>query len=317
MEVFNNAKTYTMEKDLITQPGKTRRINAATTYNSFEEMQQKLGKKDNAFMVVDSSEIDFSLSMIPAKTDDVALVFVDKGTLALMHELNTYTLSEGMLLIKAPNVIARLISLNANSHFKVLVFTPRFASAPGVPVKHLETIALAASKNPVITLDAVSAAMVDTLFSMLKGKAGLQEKPELYNETIEHAFSLLILELASFIKTKSIESPTTLGRKEYLTFQFLKLSGRHIREHRSVNFYAEMLYVTPKYLSMVVKEVTGKTCGELIDEMVVKEAKVLLDNPEVSIAHVADELNFSDQFFFSKYFKKQTGKSPLHYRMAV
>ena len=84
----------------------------------------------------------------------------------------------------------------------------------------------------------------------------------------------------------------------------------------SVNFYANLLYVTPKHLSICVKEITGKPCGELIDERVVAEAKALLHNQELTVAHVAEELNFSDQFFFSKYFKKCTGMSPKHCRMA-
>jgi AraC-like DNA-binding protein len=97
----------------------------------------------------------------------------------------------------------------------------------------------------------------------------------------------------------------------------LKLLREHVKEQRSVNFYADMLYVTPKHLSMCVKEITGKTCGEIIDEMVVAEAKALLHNSELTIGRVADELNFSDQYFFSKYFKKRTGMSPMNYRMAV
>ena len=82
-------------------------------------------------------------------------------------------------------------------------------------------------------------------------------------------------------------------------------------------FYAGILHVTPKYLSKTVKEITGKTCGEMIDEMVVIEAKALLNDTSLTIGQVADELHFSDQFFFSKYFKKQTGISPFGYRTAV
>ena len=77
------------------------------------------------------------------------------------------------------------------------------------------------------------------------------------------------------------------------------------------------MQVKTKQLSTCVKEFTGKNFGDLIGEMVVADAKALLHNPELTIGHVADELTFSDQFFFSKYFKKRTGMSPLHYRMAA
>ena len=147
-------------------------------------------------------------------------------------------------------------------------------------------------------------------------KGNSDEKTQWHDETIQHLFSVLILEIVSLIKRKISENPSHYTRKVYLTFQFLKLLREHIKEQRSVNFYADLLYVSPKHLSMCVKEIAGRTCGEIINEMVVAEAKALLHNPDLTIGHVADELNFSDQYFFSKYFKKRTGVSPLRYRMA-
>jgi YesN/AraC family two-component response regulator len=72
--------------------------------------------------------------------------------------------------------------------------------------------------------------------------------------------------------------------------------------------------VTPKYLSQTVKEVSGKTAGEFIDEMVMMEAKVLLSDLSLSVAQVSEELFFSDQFFFSKFFKNHAGITPSAYR---
>jgi YesN/AraC family two-component response regulator len=169
----------------------------------------------------------------------------------------------------------------------------------------------------VLYLDTTSTPGIVTLLSLFQHKGSLNEKPPLYDESLRYAFSLLVLEIASIFNSKKIDMPSSVTRKEHLTFQFLKLLREHIKENRSVNFYANILYVTPKYLSKCVKEVTGKTCGEVIDEMVVTEAKVLLDDYSLTIGQVADELHFSDQFFFSKYFKKHTGTSPLHYRTAV
>jgi YesN/AraC family two-component response regulator len=96
--------------------------------------------------------------------------------------------------------------------------------------------------------------------------------------------------------------------------RFVKLLTDSFREERSVIFYAEQLHVTPRYLSQTVKEVTGRSAGDLIDEMVIMEGKALLNNVSLTIAQVAETLYFSDQFFFSKYFKRLTGVSPSEYR---
>ena len=90
----------------------------------------------------------------------------------------------------------------------------------------------------------------------------------------------------------------------------------HFEKERSVSFYANQLNITPKYLSEAVKEIMGKTAGELIDEAVIMQAKVLLKTPDLNIGQVATVLNFPDQSFFGKFFKKHVGLSPNQYRVA-
>jgi AraC-like DNA-binding protein len=276
---------------------------------------RKFDRRDNSFTLVDSAEMDVS-SLMSARTDDAAMLYIDKGEVTLVHDQKTYILSEGMLLLKLPKVTVQLLSFSEDCHFKVLCYAPQFAIAGGMPTRHFETITVIASNNPVLILDTLTAATVAVLFWLLQKKVSSNEKAQSHEETIQHVFSLLILEIVASIKSKLVDNPCHYTRKVYLTFQFLKLVREHIKAQRSVTFFADLLYVTPKHLSICVKEITGKNCGEIISEMVVAEAKALLHNPELTIGHVADELQFSDQFFFSKYFKRRTGMSPLHYRMA-
>ena len=91
------------------------------------------------------------------------------------------------------------------------------------------------------------------------------------------------------------------------------LSEAYIKELR-VNYYAKELFLTPKHLSSVVKEVSGKTAGEWIDVFVIFEAKSLLKSSQKNIQEISDELNFANQSFFGKYFKHYTGMSPKEYR---
>src|SRR4030095_6194428 len=271
---------------------------------------------DCSFMLVDSAEMELSSLVSPVKTDDAAMIYVDKGEVTLVHDMKKYILSKGMLLLKSPKVTVQLLSFIEDCHFKVFDFEPQFAIARGMPAKYFETITLIASNNPVLILDALSAATVEVLFWLLQKKGSLDKRVQSHDESIQHVFSLLILEIFSTIKRTIPDDSCNYNRKVYLSSHFLKFLREYIKEQRRVDFYADLLYVTPKHLSMCVKEITGKTCGEIIDEMVVAEAKALLHNSELTIGRVADELNFSDQYFFSKYFKKRTGMSPMNYRMA-
>jgi AraC-like DNA-binding protein len=253
----------------------------------------------------------------PFKSNDVSILYVDRGELTVKYDLKTYTLREGMAILKGPSVIHQVISISEDCHFRIFGFLQQRLATTTIPVNHLEALALTVEKDPVLSLDASGAASTNALFSWFEEKGKLTVKPPLYNESLGHAFGLLLLEMATLFNGKKLIGPASITRKEHLAFEFLKLLRQHIKEQRSVAFYASILHVTPKYLSKSVKEVTGKTCGEMIDEMVVIEAKALLNDTSLTIGQVADELHFSDQFFFSKYFKKQTGISPFSYRTAV
>lgn len=108
-----------------------------------------------------------------------------------------------------------------------------------------------------------------------------------------------------------------INRQQELTNRFLTMLTHSFKVEKRVQYYADALFVTARYLSQVIKQVTGKTAGEMIDEMVINEAKVLLSNQSFNVSQVANELQFSDQSFFGKFFKKKTGISPSVYRTST
>lgn len=104
------------------------------------------------------------------------------------------------------------------------------------------------------------------------------------------------------------------SRKEDLFERFIRAVTADFKSERSVTYYADKLFLTPKHLSTAVKEVSGKTASEWIDGLVLLEAKALLKSSEMSIQEISDELHFANQSFFGKYFKHHTGVSPKEYR---
>ncbi len=107
------------------------------------------------------------------------------------------------------------------------------------------------------------------------------------------------------------------SRREELLTRFISLVDIHYKAERSVAFYARELCVSPKHLSAVLKEISGKTAGEWIDYRVILEAKIMLRKSGMTIQEISLELNFSNQSFFGKYFKHYTGMSPREYRMSA
>lgn len=104
------------------------------------------------------------------------------------------------------------------------------------------------------------------------------------------------------------------SRRMLYTHEFVRLVRKHFRLEHSVRFYANKLCISPKYLSLVVKESTGRSAAEIIDEHLLLEAKNLLRFSGKNIQQVAYELNFSNQSSFGKYFKHLTGMSPSEFQ---
>ena len=106
----------------------------------------------------------------------------------------------------------------------------------------------------------------------------------------------------------------TLSKAGQTCRLFVQLVIRHYQETRNVAWYAERLKITHAHLCTIVRQMTGRTCVDIISSMVIMDAKSQLKSTSQSIQEIADSLNFANMSFFGKYFKRYVGMSPLEYR---
>ncbi len=104
------------------------------------------------------------------------------------------------------------------------------------------------------------------------------------------------------------------SRKEEIYLNFLEIVADNYKEKREVSFYADKLCITPKHLSQVIKDVSGKTALDIIEEYVIPEIKALLLSSTMTIQQISDQLNFPSQSVFGKFVKRIIGVSPKTYR---
>jgi AraC-like DNA-binding protein len=104
------------------------------------------------------------------------------------------------------------------------------------------------------------------------------------------------------------------GYANNIVNEFITLLKKNYKEKRETSFYAKKLCITPKYLTTLLKDITGKTVHEWIDEYVSVESKALLRSTKMTIDQISDSLSFSSQDNFSKFFKRVVGISPTEYR---
>ena len=140
------------------------------------------------------------------------------------------------------------------------------------------------------------------------------ESPEILHGLIK-AFSYTVISIMQVYQKNDDETNSdTVLRSQQLFDKFMALLKLYHTAERSVKFYADRLCLTPNYLSGVIKDYSGKSATEWINEYVILEAKIMLKNTDLSIQEIAYKLNFVTQSAFGKYFKLQTGMGPKFYR---
>ena len=131
---------------------------------------------------------------------------------------------------------------------------------------------------------------------------------------VQHLIVSLLYNLKYIHEHTCKSTPSRLSRQEELFRRFIALVNQHSKHERNVNFYADKLCLTPHYLSSVIRETSGQTVMQWINQAVILEAKVLLKHSNLLVFQISDELNFPNPSFFSKFFKRMTGMTPAEYQ---
>lgn len=169
--------------------------------------------------------------------------------------------------------------------------------------------------NPIIEITAEELETQTLIYAMLQRQ--IKSSDRLFNKMALSSLCEVLFYNTLCIYASRVNNTRHNSRREELLSQFIDLIEANFKTERAVNFYAEKLFVTPKHLSAVLKEISGKTAGEWIDHRVILEAKLLLRTTGMNIQEISVALNFSNQSFFGKYFKHLTGLSPREYRNRI
>lgn len=147
----------------------------------------------------------------------------------------------------------------------------------------------------------------------------------IYNSLKEQASSSqVVLQLVGAIMThisylwekSEITQETAKSREQQLFTEFIRLVGQYAAERHGLDFYASHLCVTPRYMSTIVSNVSGRSAKHWIDEAMVNAIKVQLRYSDKQVAEIAYDMNFPNPSFFCKYFRRLTGMTPMDYRLS-
>ena len=130
-------------------------------------------------------------------------------------------------------------------------------------------------------------------------------------------FLAMVADAASLNKTMYDGNNSRQSRGEEIMARFIPLLRQYGTTQRNIPFYAEQLHITPNHLSDVVRQHSGLSVMDWIHRTTTTEAKLLLKHTDLMICEISERLNFPEPTAFNRYFKKQTGVTPLAYRNSL
>ncbi|RFM32661.1 AraC family transcriptional regulator [Chitinophaga silvisoli] len=294
----------------------TPRSNAIRVYTIEEIMLAADSKHSREFNIFNNENLRIEPEIsIPFRLDHYTVILVTSGILKMRLNLVEYDIPANSLLLFAPNVIAEFLNDFRKCAFTAIDFTITLLTEAALNKKYMDGFGVYTRQHmPVHALLPEEVHNIKTIMDQLSIKNNLPKDHPFIGELLINLFKVLFFEIASVIHKKFSGKQIQLNSKEVLVKKFYAELTTHFKNRREVDFYAEKLNVTPKYLTKCVKEILGKSTSEVITQMVIAEAKIMLSNLSDPISKIAGELAFSDQFFFSKFFKRATGISPSEYR---
>lgn len=287
--------------------------------NEQERMPQGASTIEGITIFSEKDRADYT-AMInkPFRAETAGFLLVTSGTFRLQCNLETVTCAPNSIYFIVQGFIYTLETVSEDCHFTGITMDANFLMKSGIHVTGSELFQITASGNShQYSISKQEMEMISTMLAILNVKLTNNNSLYFQKEVLQHQLMALLYETGAIFRRYTDFQSIKLNRKEDLTARFLDLLRLYVKSERSLQFYASSLSVTTGHLTKVIKQVVGKPAGELIDAAVIAEAQILLSNPAVSVAQAAEQLQFSDQSFFGKYFKKHTGLSPSSYKQVV
>ena len=292
-----------------------------TPINSFTlaELIDLAGEQRQGLMrecITASSDSQMQVFRFPCRIDAFIIGVGTEGETSVSFNLHEFRLKKDSMFIFTPK---NILQVNSQQYFKadVIAISPDFMRRINIDIKNMMPVFLKFVENPTLALTPEESRSMRGMIAQIERETRGPETHFSF-DIVSGLIAATIYKVGDIMYHYLAEHPeeqnNSHNRAEEYFKQFTHLLGEHFREERSVGFYARQLCITPKYLTTLIKRISGQSVSEWIDNYVILEAKTLLKYSTMSIQEIAYYLNFPNQSFFGSYFKRNTGMSPSQYK---
>ena len=263
-----------------------------------------------------NSASEMEIFRFPSRLNALIIGVGTEGETSLTSNLQEFRLKKDSLFIFSPK---HILQVQSNNRFKahLIVIAPDFLKRINIDTKRMMPLFLQFGSLPCMELTHAESQSLRSFISMVEQELKGSET-DFSSEIIGGLIAATIYKVGDILthyltEHPEVDSPIHNRAEEYFR-QFTELLGEHYKHERSVGFYARQLCITPKYLTTLIKRISGKSVSEWIDNYVILEAKTLLKYSNMSVQEIAYYLNFPNPSFFGSYFKRNAGMSPSQYK---
>ena len=244
----------------------------------------------------------------PYRLTEGRVVFFRAGTLRLRINLREVEFKESDLLAVSPGTVFEFLYISSDLDLAMLAFSNSLMEnwqKEDLLQTYLQGIVFASIFN------SEGRQRMEQLFALLWEVVHDRPFPR---ASVQSLISLYFHQLDFVRKRSQSTERQQHTRQEDIFNRFLELVNKYAVRERSIAFYADRLFLTPRYLSTLVRQASGRTVMDWVNEAVMQEAKLMLRHTDKLVYQIADELNFPNASFFSKYFRRMAGMTPNDYR---
>ena len=277
-----------------------------------------LGIGDDFFISRLQARPEYVHLQYPFRVDCYVAAYCVEGSVDCSVNLTDYHLTTGTLLLFTPGNIVRITEPEQTEHLRLTLICASTSFITGIGINPSKFLieAMDVLRDPCIHLSTDETEMLHKYVNLALDIT--KTNPQFIKESIGGLVSSVFYQFAGFLadskRRQDLETPVRTSRQRQMLEQFIKLAiNDHTREHL-VGYYADKMCVTPKYLSKIVKEASGRSVPDWLNELLILDAKNMLRHSDMTIKEISASLNFPSQSFFFRFFKNHTGQTPTQYR---
>ena len=251
----------------------------------------------------------------PYRPKKSAILFLKKGKIILKEQISVVEIHENSVVLIDMKSVYELLEISKDIEIRSIAYNRSFIEKVSLKLNRLNlynNLKKQLSRNFPLKPEEFSILWDNT--ELLSQTLKSHDKIEFSQEIGVNYLSIIIYFLMSFAPFSAYEQQGKMSRSQQIVYDFIMLVSEHYLTHKSVQFYAQKLGISMRHLSSVLKQENGKTANEIISEFILNEAKAQLSGTSKSINTIADNLQFSDSYSFSHFFKKHQKISPIQYR---